>query len=496
SGAATNLIGAFPLIPGRGVENRVTLADLGTRLGRPVTAVDAGTVADAALQFVREHKGPLAVDAAQLGEVRASQVTPELWQVSIPQVYRGVPVRYGRLVVSINNGNVVVAGTEAWGNVRGLSTVARLDAAAAMAAGFDYAGGRSASDVVVRQPALEVLPVAPGEGYRHRLIWSFVFQRPPEESAWEVLVDAHSGELLAFQDTNHPTNEQIKGGVYPITSTEVCPTPETCGTMQSGWPMPFADTSLAAPNNFTNSGGVFSYSAGTVRTTLTGKYVGIKDRCGPIRVSAAGTIDLGGTNGQHDCDSGGGSAGNTPASRTAFYEVNKIAEQARGWLPTNTWLQSRLGTTVNINNTCNAFYSTTQGTINFYRSGGGCRNTGEIAGVFDHEWGHGLDDNDSGGSLSNTSEAYADIAAIYRLQTSCVGHGFFETIDDGCGLTSDGTGFNANEAQTGPLHCDLDCSGVRDADYLRHSPNTPDTALGFVCTSCLTGPGPCGRQVH
>lgn len=23
-----------------------------------------------------------------------------------------------------------------------------------------------------------------------------------------------------------------------------------------------------------------------------------------------------------------------------------------------------------------------------------CANTGEIAGVFDHEWGHGLDDND------------------------------------------------------------------------------------------------------
>ena len=37
---------------------------------------------------------------------------------------------------------------------------------------------------------------------------------------------------------------------------------------------------------------------------------------------------------------------------------------------------------------------------------------------------------------------------------------------------------------------------MRDADYLKHNPNTPDTALGFVCTSCLTGSGPCGRQVH
>ncbi len=116
--------------------------------------------------------------------------------------------------------------------------------------------------------------------------------------------------------------------------------------------------------------------------------------------------------------------------------------------------------------------------------------------MFDHEWGHGLDDNDTIGSLSNSSEGYADIAAIYRLQSSCVGSGFFATLNDGCGSTADGTGFNTNEAQQGAAHCDLDCSGVRDADYLKHSPNTPDTALGFVCTSCIAGSGPCGRQVH
>ena len=52
------------------------------------------------------------------------------------------------------------------------------------------------------------------------------------------------------------------------------------------------------------------------------------------------------------------------------------------------------------------------------------RRTGELAGVFDHEWAHGLDDNDAGGALSNSSEAYAAIAGIYRLQDSCVGHGF------------------------------------------------------------------------
>ena len=91
---------------------------------------------------------------------------------------------------------------------------------------------------------------------------------------------------------------------------------------------------------------------------------------------------------------------------------------------------------MNIVSTCNAFWNGS--TVNFYRSGGGCRNTGEIAAVFDHEWGHGMDDNDTGGGLSNSSEGYADIAAIYRLQASCVGHGFsFATTPPGaCGLTA------------------------------------------------------------
>ncbi|MGH9362200.1 MAG: endopeptidase, partial [Thermoanaerobaculia bacterium] len=205
-------------------------------------------------------------------------------------------------------------------------------------------------------------------------------------------------------------------------------------------------------------------------------------------------VNLGGTNGQHDCTSGGVSAGNTSSSRSSFYELNRIAEMARGWLPANTWLQSQLTANVNIVSTCNAFWNGS--TVNFYRSGGGCRNTGEIAAIFDHEWGHGLDDNDTIGALSNSSEAYADIAAIYRLNASCVGYGFFWTSNRGCGQTTDGTGFNQNENQVGGSHCNLDCSGVRDADWDRHADHTPDTALGFVCTSCLASSGPCGRQVH
>ncbi len=312
---------------------------------------------------------------------------------------------------------------------------------------------------------------------------------------------ADTGELLSFQDTNQYVTKQIKGGVYPHTNTEICPAPSQCGVMQSNWPMPFADTNQPAPNNFSNSAGVFEYTGGMATTTLSGKFVDVVDACGPISQSMVfGLFSLWGTNGDHDCTSVG-SAGNTAASRSSFYELNRIAEQARGWLPANAWLQTPLTANVNLNQICNAFWNGS--TVNFYNSGtstvspfASCGNTGEIAAVFDHEWGHGLDSNDAGGFKSNSSEGYADIASIYRLNASCVGHGFFQAYgtDIGCGTASDGLP-NTNDARIGS-HCDTNCSGVRDADWGLHADGLPDTAVGYVCGSCDSGSGPCGRQTH
>ena len=118
--------------------------------------------------------------------------------------------------------------------------------------------------------------------------------------------------------------------------------------------------------------------------------------------------------------------------------------------------------------------------------------------VFDHEWGHGIDDNDANGALSNSSEGYADIAAIYRLQASCVGHGFFWTArrrlrpDRRTAPASTPT-----RPRPGASHCATDCSGVRDADSAKHTPehagHRPRLRLHAAAS---TGTGPCGRQVH
>ena len=67
---------------------------------------------------------------------------------------------------------------------------------------------------------------------------------------------------------------------------------------------------------------------------------------------------------------------------------------------------------MNIDARCNAFYD--GNSVNFYRSGGGCNNTGDIHDVAHHEWGHGLDNNTRAGGMYDGArgEAIGDIVAF------------------------------------------------------------------------------------
>jgi subtilisin-like proprotein convertase family protein len=515
SGHPMSIIGAFPIIPGKGAGNNLSIESISSQLGKEVTEINSELVGQLFRDFVMKNKGALGIDVSQLGSVNAVKINDRLWNVNIPQVVNGIPVRWSRYMGTINSGNIIVQGAVTWGNVS-VNTTPTINAFQSVELGFNYVGGRRANDRIWKEPELEIIPIAPpafavgeqgfagevGSGYAHRLAWVYGFQRAPENPRWEVVVDAHSGEILAFEDKNHYISKQIKGGIYPLTNTEICPDNIRCGILQDNHPMPFTNTGFAAPNNFTNSAGIFEYTSGTTTTNLTGPYVAITDTCGSHSGSGAGDVQLSGVNGDHDCDFGAGNT-TTAAARSGMYEVNKIFESARGYLPNNPWLNGNQGgplpTNMNIDLPCNAFYTSgNPGTINFYKQLGGCRNTGEIAAVFDHEWGHGMDDHDATGDLSTSSEGYADIASMYRLFASCVGYGFFTDSlapQIGCGLTADGTGANQDEAQQGSAVCDLDCSGVRDADYLKIDDGTPLTAQ-FVCAQCVGGGGPCGRQVH
>jgi hypothetical protein len=134
------------------------------RLGRERKAGD-GVGRDEVIalvrRYIRDHKDVLGIDDSQLEEAgKGGEGAPDLWQVAFTQRFGTVPVRHGRISATINSGNLVLIGTEAWGNVRGVSTKPRLSSEEALAYGFAHAGGRSSLDVIVQEPKLEIIPMA------------------------------------------------------------------------------------------------------------------------------------------------------------------------------------------------------------------------------------------------------------------------------------------------------------------------------------------------
>lgn len=436
--------------------------------------------------FLAEHELLLGrfADQLVLDESASGPSGDRVWLVSFRQVVGGVPVDGARYDFQIVQGNLVAFGATRWAAVR-TSPRPRFDEAAAEQVLERYLDLEPGETIERHGPGqLHLVPVDPrgpsagewrgprGVGLDHRLVWRVTFTVPGEPATWIADVDASHGVVTTLRDDTR--YERVTGGVYPLSNDGF----GAEGVEQPDLPMPFVDYSIDNGGaQFSDDFGIYQCQAGTVRTRLSGSYFRVADNCGATNEagSCSAGVDLKTSVGTDCAIPPGSSAGNTHAARSSFYHLNRAAQTGRGWLPDNGWLQSQVVDNVNINNTCNAFWN---GSVNFYRSGGGCRNTGELQGVFVHEWGHGLDQNDGGG-YDNSSEAYADIVAIFYARESCVGRGFFE------GRNCSGYGDAC-----------LSCSGIREMDWDKRAAHTPATPQGFLSNNCGGGGGPCGREVH
>ncbi len=475
-----------PLLPGTGAGNELTWESL--ELDPPRSPAEHRDLAWGALTgYLRDHQDALRIDVAELRDPGNVMVHEGggLVQIHAPRRVGGVDVRDSFLTAVIRHGNLILFGARNWGDVT-TSSVPTIPADQAIAAAQSHLGSITAS--AWRKSELAFVPVAaPGDGVAFRLVWVLHPGIDGDLGTWEALVDAHSGELLSFQDLNqYASTRELEGGVFPQTNDGIGPE----GMEQPDYAMPFMDLINAGDTLFTDSGGnLLACVDGTITTELAGRFVRMNDNCGAINESTAGDVlDLGISGGTDCVVPASASAGNTHASRTGSYELNRIIEMARGHLPNNGWLQDQLTANMNIPLTCNAFWNGS--TVNFYRRGGGCNNTGELAGIFDHEWGHGMDSNDGNSAGSNPGEAIADVYATLRLNTPCIGRGFSGI----CGGYGD------------PCIGAPACTGVRDMDWANHTSLAPHTVANYTLTN--SGPpnggcqgfgtqfGPCGGEIH
>jgi fibronectin type 3 domain-containing protein len=468
-------------VPGRG--NKLTTRDLAGFLGTKAR-VDLEVMEAIARDYLPRVQSFLGVDPKELvlDRGRSGQPADHLWFVDFNVVREGLPVEGARVVFRVNNGNLVQYGTENYPAPGATVPATRLTQKDALDAVATFIGGFQASDSFRDAGSLHLLPVDVanakaaegfefGNGRGIAKVWQFIFHRDGVMGTWRARVDAATGDVLELSDVNDYVSAQVTGGTYlnsPTTGSEVVR------------PAPFADVSSGG---FTNSAGIYNWTSGTVTSVLNGQYVRITDSCGAISKAsdATGNIAFGTSTGTNCTTPGSGGTGNTHSAREQFYQVNRIKEVVRGWLPSNAWINAKLTVNVNLNQTCNAYWNGS--TLNFFKSGGGCNNTGEIAGVSLHEFGHGIDQNDGTGTATDgaTGESYGDTTALIALHNSCLGAGFLSGNCSGYG-----------DACTA-------CTGVRDADFAKHASNTAATANNFIrvrCPAASGGAGPCGKEVH
>ncbi len=495
SGRWGTLMPAEPLLPGDGRGNQLSWGQMG--FSAPRNPGEHRELAwNAFVGYLSQHQDELGIDVGEL--VSPGSVTihndGDLVQIHARRQVGGVSIQDSFITATISHGNLILLGTSKWGDV-GISTVPSLTAATAVAVARGYLGDvaeganwpKSSLAVVPLAKGSDPTQIALGDGYSYRLVWRLHPRFPGDSTGdWQTLIDAHSGELIAFEDqTKYATAQRgasttrvVEGGVFPVSNDGV----GDDGTEQAGYPMPFADVTFGTTTTATDAAGnLLACVDGDVTTTLTGTYLRMIDNCGEISESSAGPVlDLG-TSGGTDCTvPPGASLGNTHASRTGFYELNRSIEWGRSHLPSNTWVRQQLPATMNVDDNCNAMGGA--GGVTFFTSGGGCSNTGELAGVFVHEWGHGMDASDATPGFANPEEGIADVYATLRLNTSCMGRNFRATP---CGGYGD--------------PCTT-CTGVRDIDWMNRASGVPHdisspppTGIDAICGG---GSAPCGGSAH
>lgn len=338
--------------------------------GPPIAIGPARTAAEverALLAFFREHGENLGIDPSALKLRKAGWLASnQTWTVDFDRLVDGVPVWRGGVSARVRDGRLFLLQVKTYPQWQHIGpAVLGADEAFEVAALEGPAAMGEHTDVETR---LVVLPWE-GDGWLEpRLCWEVRSRTVAPLGHWVSFVDAATGELLNVYN-------EVRFFSGTITGTHNTRTVDGSYTTS---PMPYITLSGSDGSSVTadGSGGFTVSDAASWTASLSGTYVRVRNQQGAngsLSVSASST--------------------NWTSSNATLAEIDsyRFLHDVRDWGqtvdPDNGMSVDRLTSNVNINSACNAYYD---GNVNFYRSGSGCNNTGQIADVNYHEWGHGF----------------------------------------------------------------------------------------------------------
>ncbi|MBE0645227.1 MAG: T9SS type A sorting domain-containing protein [Bacteroidetes bacterium] len=415
-------------------------------------AINLLNAPQAGKQFIENNARVLNLDPRNLRLLSSEIVSGKVYQ-KYTQMYDGVEVLFSYVDLRISDrGRVFMFGSDYHNgiNVDATPTVV-LEAAREFAkAGLPY----SPSNENVSGGKLYILPLRRTDHIEYRLVYNFQVRSSMEE-LWDTYVDAHSGSIVWRQNLiTHLHGGKGPNAIANVVNGRVMITifPKTYTDAAQVVPLKNAYVWVAGKMYTTGDDGRFTADLGTNTTgqliaKLSGPYV-IARRDDTTRVSGgtpANAVQSMTVAAGQDLEIMWDNSNSISSERNTFYHLNVVRDWARSLdgSPNLSNLDAQVPGLVEIDSECNAFFDGRG--VNFFKSSLTCGNTGEIASVVQHEFGHGihiwLTTKLTGrapvdGALK---EAIADITSNLLHDDPRIGLGFLKNGTDGIIRNSNNT---------------------------------------------------------
>lgn len=376
-----------------------------------------------AIEFLNRHIDLLAPGSAAADFWVVSNVSSDgLRSIGFEQRHAGLAVIGGQLSLHFKNDRLIAVRSQALPNIllQPGSTLADPSTVEARAIGWvvhDFAQGRfDAARPASAISGPRILPLVHSSGaVDYREVVSVEIELLTAPGRWLVHVDAQTGEPVARRSLLRWAElEYVGWRRSPLTP-------------RVGFPGGHVEITIDNQPAVTNGAGelMLPIEGATVGFGTNGLYARVFDDSGPVQSVATPmqqsqlfSWDLVQTP-EHD------------AQLNAYVHTQLVKNYIRSIDPEFPPLELETRVTVNIDDACNAYAF--DNTINFFRAGGGCQNTGLIADVIHHEYGHvahilglipgvGLFD-------GAHSEGASDYLAATIVEDSAMGRGFFIGTD-------------------------------------------------------------------
>lgn len=291
------------------------------------------------------------------------------------------------------------------------------------------ARGKFGADCVFSEPRQVIYGGVQDESARPRLALQFTAERVQAFAglplAWNVIADAATGEILAEESLIHDVD--VTGNVSGMATDGWFA--DTCHP-EAPRGIPYAQVNIGATQAFADVNGNFTIpNAGagpvTVEARMRGPHFVTNNTATPgggnSILNNAGVVPPGPTNFMFNDDN---LSQFKRAEVNAYIHSNLVRDHVLAHNPAYPIIgtEANFPINVNINQTCNAFYSSANQSINFYIEGGGCTNTSNST-VVHHEYGHRL----VNAALSGQGaygEGTGDTFAVLVSDQPCLGGAF------------------------------------------------------------------------